>query len=38
MKNSEEIAGFLGFLKEVPCEYSASLHVQQSCEEDAQLC
>lgn len=36
LKNSEEIAGFLGFLKEVPYEYSASLHVQQSCEEDAQ--
>lgn len=35
MKNSEEIAGFLEFLKEVPFEYSASLHVQQSCEEDA---
>ena len=36
MKNSEEIAGFLEFLKGVPFEYSASLHVQQSCEEDAQ--
>ena len=37
MKNREEIAGFLEFLKGVPFEYSANLHVRQSCEEDVQL-